>query len=118
VNQTGLYPADDAVAAAFQFESGVVGTGSWCFTIPEKQESDVTEIIGTKGRISFSFFSNNVIHVETETMVENFEIAKPEHVHQPLVELVVRDLRGEDTCPSTGETGMRASMWMDKITMK
>jgi predicted dehydrogenase len=116
VNQMGLYPAEDAVTAAFEFESGVVGTGSWCFTVPKKQESDVTEIIGSKGRISFSFFSNDVIHVETDNMVENFEIPKPEHVHQPLVEMVVKDLRGEGSCPSTGETGIRASMWMDKIT--
>ncbi len=118
VNQSGLYPAADAVTSSFQFESGVVGTGSWCFTVPERQASDVTEIIGSKGRISFSFFSNNVVHVETETMVENFEIPKPEHVHQPLVELVVQELRGEGKCPSTGETGMRASMWMDKIAGK
>lgn len=118
VNQTGLYPADDAVTAAFLFESGVIGTGSWCFTVPDRQASDVTEIIGSKGRISFSFFSNNVVHIETETMVENVEIPKPDHVHQPLVELVVQELRGEGTCPSTGETGMRASMWMDKITGK
>jgi predicted dehydrogenase len=118
VNQSGLYPTADAVTAAFLFESGVIGTGSWCFTVPERQAADVTEIIGSKGRISFSFFSNNVVHVETETMVENFEILRPEHVHQPLVELVVQELRGEGKCPSTGETGMRASMWMDKIAGK
>lgn len=115
VNQAGLYPADDAVVASIQFESGVLGTGSWCFTTPEKQVSEVTEIIGSKGRISFSFFSNDVIHVETETMIEDFEITKPEHVHQPLVDLVVKELRGEAHCPSTGESGMRASMWLDKI---
>jgi hypothetical protein len=51
-------------------------------------------------------------------MVEDFEIAKPQHVHQPLVDLVVKELRGEDLCPSTGETGMRASMWLDKISGK
>jgi predicted dehydrogenase len=118
VNQAGLYPADDAVVASIQFESGVLGTGSWCFTTPEKQVSEVTEIVGSKGRISFSFFSNDVIHVETETMVEDFEIAKPQHVHQPLVDLVVKELRGENLCPSTGETGMRASMWLDKISGK
>jgi predicted dehydrogenase len=56
VNQAGLYPADDAVVASIQFESGVLGTGSWCFTTPEKQVSEVTEIVGSKGRISFSFF--------------------------------------------------------------
>jgi hypothetical protein len=79
---------------------------------------DVTEIIGSKGKISFSFFSNTVLHVETETMVENFDIPHPEHVHQPLVDLVVKDLRGEGTCPSTGETGIRATQIMDWITGK
>ena len=117
-NQAGLYPTDDVVSAAFQFESGVTGTGSWCFTVPEKQIMDVTEIIGSKGKISFSFFSNTVLHVETETMVENFDIPHPEHVHQPLVDLVVKDLRGEGTCPSTGETGIRATQIMDWITGK
>lgn len=117
-NQAGLYEVEDAVTAAYQFECGILGTGSWCFTVPEKQTSEVTEIIGSKGRISFSFFSNTVLHVETETMVENFDIPHPEHVHQPLVDLVVKDLRGEGTCPSTGETGMRATMLMDKIVGK
>lgn len=117
-NQAGLYATDDAVSAAFQFESGVVGTGSWCFTVPEKQSMDVCELVGSKGRISFSFFSNTVLHVETETMVENFNIPHPAHVHQPLVDLVVKDLRGEGNCPSTGETGLRATLLMDEITRK
>jgi len=117
-NQAGLYQVEDAVTAVFQFDSGLMGTGSWCFTVPEKQTSDVTEIIGSKGRISFSFFSNTVLHIETETMVENFDIPHPNHVHQPLVDLVVKELRGEGICPSTGETGMRASMLMDKIVGK
>ena len=70
------------------------------------------------GRISFSFFSNTVLHIETETMVENFDIPNPEHVHQPLVDLVVKDLRGEDKCPSTGKTGMRSTELMDMIVGK
>lgn len=117
-NQAGLYAAEDTVSAAFQFESGVLGTGSWCFTVPEKQAMDVTEIVGSKGRISFSFFSNTVLHVETETMVEDFNLPHPEHVSQPLVDLLVKDLRGEGTCPSTGETGMRSSLLMDLIVGK
>lgn len=117
-NQAGLYATNDVVAAAFQFESGVMGTGSWCFTVPEKQAVDVTEIVGSKGKISFSFFSNTVLHVETETKVENFDIPHPAHVHQPLVDLVVKELRGEGMCPSTGKTGKRASFLMDKIVGK
>ena len=115
INQAGLYEIEDAVTATFKFESGVIGTGSWCFTVPEKQTSDVTEIIGSKGTISFSFFANQVLHIETETMVENFEIPNPPHVHQPLVDLVVKDMRGEGSCPSTGETGLRSTLLMDKI---
>ena len=118
INQAGYYEIEDAVTATFKFESGTLGTGSWCFTVPEKQASEVTEIVGSKGRISFSFFSNTVLHIETETMVENFDIPHPEHVHQPLVDLVVRDLRGKGTCPSTGETGMRSTILMDRIVGK
>ncbi len=114
-NQAGLYPAEDAVSAAFLFESGVIGTGSWCFTVPEKQAMEVTEIVGSKGRISFSFFSNTVLHIEREAIVENFDIPHPEHVHQPLVDLVVKAMRGEGHCPSTGETGIRATLLMDLI---
>ncbi len=118
VNQAGLYPADDAVAAAFRFESGATGSGSWCFTVPEKHAADITEIVGAKGRIIFSFFSNTILHIEAEGMNEKFIIPHPEHVHQPLVSLVVKALRGEGTCPSTGKTGIRASMIMDSITSK
>jgi len=118
INQAGLYPVEDAVSASFLFESGIIGTGSWCYTVPAKQRMDVAEIIGSRGRISFSFFSSPVIHVETETMVENFEIPYPEHVHQPLVELIVQELRGEGKSPSTGETGLRANWIMDKICGK
>ena len=117
-NQCGLYRVDDVVSASLLFESGIVGTGSWCFTVPEKQARDVTEIIGSKGRISFSFFSNTILHVETETKAENFTIPHPPHVHQPLVELLVKNLRGEGICPSTGETGLRATMLMDEIVRK
>ena len=118
MNQAGLYPTEDLVSAVFQFESGVMGTGSWCFTVPEKQAMDVTEIIGSKGKISFSFFSNTVLHVETETMVENFNIPHPEHVHQPLVDTIVKDLRGEGKSPSTGETGLTSTKLMDLIVGK
>ncbi len=117
-NQAGLYAAEDTVSAAFQFKSGVLGTGSWCFTVPEKLAMDVTEIVGSKGKISFSFFSNTVLHVETDTMVEDFNIPHPQHVSQPLVDLLVKDIRGEGTCPSTGETGMRSSLLMDLIVGK
>ncbi len=55
-NQAGLYPAEDIVAAHFAFGSGVLGSGLWCFTLSEASRTERTEIVGSEGRITFSFF--------------------------------------------------------------
>ncbi len=114
-NQAGLYPADDMVVATFDFESGVVGTGTWCFTVNKEQRMENTQIIGSKGKITFSFFENFRLTVETEAGLTEYPIPFPMHVQQPLIELIVKDLRGEGKSPSTGETGARASMILDWI---
>lgn len=116
-NQAGLYEADDRVVALFEFESGVLGTGSWCFTVNAAQRLEQTQLIGSRGKITFSFFENFVITVETQTGSETITVPFPEHVQQPLIELIVRDLRGEGKSPSTGETGMRTSRILDWITV-
>ncbi|GAB4029635.1 Gfo/Idh/MocA family protein [Spirosoma jeollabukense] len=115
-NQAGLYEADDIVMANFEFESGALGTGSWCFTVNKEQRLEQTEFIGSKGKLTFSFFEKYFIRVETEMGVENYDIPFPEHVQQPLIDLIVRDLRGESRSPSTGETGARANELIDWIT--
>lgn len=115
-NQAGLYAADDIVMANFEFESGVLGTGNWCFTVNKEQRLEQTQLIGSKGKITFSFFENFLIKVETEAGVEEHMIPFPEHVQQPLIELMVNALRGEGESPSTGETGARSSAILDQIT--
>ncbi len=65
-NQAGLYDAEDIVTAIFEFENGILGTGSWCFSVAEKQEREFTEIIGSKGKITFSFFGSSRIDVQNE----------------------------------------------------
>jgi hypothetical protein len=72
-------------------------------------------LIGSKGKITFSFFEKFTIKVETENGVEEYLIPYPEHVQQPLIDLIVQELRGEGHCPSTGETGARANAIMDQI---
>lgn len=114
-NQAGLYEADDLVVATFAFESGVLGTGSWCFTVNPEQRMEQTQLIGSEGKITFSFFENFVIQVETRTGVETLTVPFPEHVQQPLIELIVNDLRGSDQSPSTGLSGARASQILDWI---
>ena len=46
-NQAGAYPPEDIVTAAYRFESGVHGSGAWCFTADCDDESN--EIVGCAG---------------------------------------------------------------------
>ncbi|KAA6439272.1 Gfo/Idh/MocA family oxidoreductase [Dyadobacter flavalbus] len=117
-NQAGLYEADDIVVASFEFESGVLGNGSWCFTIDQAQRQDEAQITGSKGKITFSFFEKFDIIVENEVGTNVIHIPYPEHVQQPLIDLIVKELRGEGKSPSNGETGIRASRIMDEICKK
>lgn len=115
-NQAHLYNADDVVVASFEFESGIVGTGSWCYTVNKEQRTDQTQIIGSNGKITFSFFEPKTISLETAQGLREFNIPYPPHVQQPLLQTIVNELRGDGKCPSTGETGARANFIMDKIT--
>lgn len=117
-NQAGLYEADDIVVANFEFESGVLGNGSWCYTVNKEQREDKAQIIGSKGRITFSYFEKFDIITETESGTDIVTIPYPQHVQQQLIGSIVKELRGEGTCPSNGETGARANHIMDWITKK
>ncbi|HNW53942.1 MAG TPA: Gfo/Idh/MocA family oxidoreductase [Bacteroidales bacterium] len=118
LNQAGLYPADDMVTAAFVFESGVSGTGSWCFTVHENLRTDTAVLVGSEGRITFSFFDNQDIFVEkSDGSMEKFTVPHPENIQQPLIQTIVDQMLGKGSCPSTGLTGIRASMIMEAITL-
>ena len=116
-NQASYYPAHDAVTATFRFESGVLGSGTWCFTAWESGVADRTEIVGTEGRITYSAFDlNSPVTLERAGGVrEEFPSTPPEHVQQPLIQSVVDELLGRGTCPSTGETAARTSRVLDEI---
>lgn len=117
-NQANLYKADDVVVANFEFESGILGSGNWCYTVNREQRTDRTQIIGSKGKIIFSFFESSIIKVETAFGVDEYDVPYPPHVQQPLLETIVNELRGQGKCPSTGETGARANYIMDCITAR
>jgi len=119
LNQAGLYKADDLTTALMEFESGVVFTGSWCFTVPENQAIDQTEIIGSKGKLTFSTFGKPIILIEKENgETEVIDIPYPQHVQHPNITLVVQTLQGIGVSPSNGETGIEATILMDQITAK
>ncbi|EKN70465.1 oxidoreductase [Neobacillus bataviensis LMG 21833] len=114
-NQAGYYSAEDIVTGTYRFESGIHGVGNWCFSAFE--DVDVNEIVGSKGKITFSTFGNEPIILTTASGTEEWNFEAPQHVHQPLVETIVADLTGDsDLCPSTGVTGARTNWVMGEIS--
>lgn len=101
-----------AVAATYRF-ADVVGTGSWTFGTPDAL--DQTVLAGTEGTLSFATFSPTPLRLVTERGATLYEIDDPRHVHGPLVATILDELRGEGTCPSTGESALRTAALMDSI---
>ncbi len=87
--------------------------GTWCFTAYD--EIDLTEIVGSKGKISFSTFGSEPVMLTTNQGVTEFSIDYPAHIQQPLIQTVVNALNGTGSCPSTGESGARTSWVMDQM---
>ncbi|MDH5603061.1 MAG: Gfo/Idh/MocA family oxidoreductase [Cyclobacteriaceae bacterium] len=115
-NQAGQYKAEDIVTATMVFESGVLGTGSWVFTTGESSDKEIICIMGSKGQVTFSTFGKPNILLETdEKGEEHFAFEFPKHIQQPLIELIVGDLLGTATCPSTGVSGARTNRVMEWI---
>jgi len=114
-NLGGLYRTEDTVSACFQFESGVLGTGLWSFVTESKSNIDSVEILGTKGKISFAIFDFIPIKLITSEGIQEFEIGNPQHIQQPLIETIVKELSGKGYCPSPATSGTRTSWVIDKI---
>ncbi len=112
-NQAGLYEAEDIVTAAFLFESGAHGTGSWCFSSFEKR--DYTEILGSKGKLSYVTFDDSPIVLTTEQGISEYSLPYPAHVQQQLIQTIVHELRAEGKSPSSGESAARTNRVMDSL---
>jgi len=118
ISNTGkLYSIEDTVGASFLFESGIVGSGIWCYVSSKMEEKDLIEILGSKGTIRFSTFAFTPIELITDSGMASFDIPKPQHIQQPLIQSIVNELNGMGTCPSTGETGALTNWVIDRIFM-
>ena len=116
VNQGGKYPAEDIVVGSFSFKNSILGQGTWCFTTAENLEEETTTIVGSTGQISFSCFGDPSVSLEViDKEKEVFHFEMPKHIQQPLIQTVVDDLLGKDTCPSTGVTAARTNKIMELL---
>ena len=114
-NRGGLYEAEDTISACFKFESGLPGSGSWCFVAHESAKEDRIEIIGDKGMICFSVFTYEPIALHTERGREEILPPNPPHVQLPQIKTVVEHLQGKAVCTCDGVSATPTNWVMDKI---
>ena len=112
-NQAHLYEAEDIVTASLSFVSGVKGTGTWCFS--SFSNYDMNEIIGSKGKISFSTFGSDPVLLTTLEGIIPIAIINPINIQGQLIQSIVNELNGLGTCPSKGISASRTNRVMDEI---
>ena len=112
INTGGAYTSEDVTAAAFEFDGNAVGTGIWNFNATEK--TDVMTFVGSEGELRTPIFSDTDVVVTRGIERRVYDIRNPPHVHQPLIQTIVDELRGEGRCPSTGESAARTSWVLDR----
>lgn len=117
-NRGGLYKAEDTVAACFQFDSGIIGSGSWSFAAHESSTEDRIELIGDDGSICFSIFQDQPIRLHTSEGVEEFSIPHPDPIQLPIIQSVVETLQGKRDCQSTALSATPTNWVLDKILGK
>lgn len=115
-NQAGKYKAEDIVTGVFEFESGVIGNGAWCFTVAPNNALDRVVIYGSEGHIEFTTFGSTDVRFVSQQSSETFHFEMPKHIQQPLIVQIVDELMGIGTCVSTGESAARTNRVMDWIT--
>jgi predicted dehydrogenase len=112
-NKGGLYKADDTVTGNILFANDVEFIGNWCFCAAD--DKDHCEIIGSKGKLSFSFFGYTRVTITTnKTFTLNFEPLQ--HVQQPMIERIVQYFLGNSTNPCNGMEGAEVMRWMESFT--
>ena len=113
VNTGGAYAAEDVTAGAFRFARGMAGTGAWNFNADRSEDWMV--FTGPLGELRTPVFTDGDVTITRGAQQDVLPLRNPPHVHQPLIQTIVDELRGRGRCESTGESGARASWVMDRL---
>ena len=117
-NRGGLYEAEDSVSACFRFETGLPGSGSWCFVAHDSASEDRIEIVGDKGKVCFSVFNYEPIVLHTSNGAQRIEVPNPPYVQFPLIKSVVEHLQGIGVCTRTCVSATPVNWVIDRILSK
>lgn len=96
------------------FDNGVLFDGVWDFN--QLEEVDYCEILGSDGRLSFSFFEAKPVVLDRGGACDKFYFEPLPHVQQPMIEQTVAYFLGQRDNPCTIEDGIICMEMMDAFT--
>lgn len=105
----------DLVTGQLLFENGIMFNGVWCFSAAPTTKKDVCEIYGSKGRISFSMFGDQLT-IATAAGEKKLNFPALPHVQQPMINEVVKYFRNEAENPCSGAEALTTMKLMDLFT--
>ena len=109
---------EDTVSAAFEFENGLNGSGSWCFVGHESAKEERIEVVGDKGMLTFSVYDESPIELHLNDGMTRIEVANPPYVQLPIIKTVIEHLQGTGVCSSTSVSATPTNWVMDRILGK
>lgn len=118
LNQAGAYKADDIVTANIIFKSSIVFNGLWSFAATPGMDVDTCEIVGTKGKISFSVFENQTFELTVDNKTKMFSFDPLRHVQLPMIQKVVAYFLNKAANPCSAGEAVRVMQMMDAVTGK
>ncbi len=116
VNAARIHGVEDTVSYSLLFENGLVASGLFAYSTAREEES--VAVYGSEGEVSTSFFRPAEVRLVRGSEEESFRLPDPPHVHQPLIQAFVDELRGGPALESTGETALAAAQIIDEILFK
>jgi len=93
-NQSKQNNVADITAGQILFRNNVVFNGVWCFNSHPDNEIEQCEIIGSKGKITFSFFSAK-LSLTTGGQTIEFSFPPMQHVQQDMIAKTVNYFLGD-----------------------
>lgn len=117
-NRAHLYEAEDTISAVFMFQSGLTGSGSWCFVGHESAKEDCIEVVGDKGMLGFSVFNYDPIRLVTSEGERLITVPNPPYVQLPIITEVTHHLQGLGVCECTSVSATPVNWVMDRILGK
>lgn len=106
----------DKVSGQILFEKDVLFEGSWFFDTA--YDADCCEIYGVNGKITFSFFDNSPIVVETANGSDSYAFPLLPHVQEPMIWEVVQYFLGRRDNPCDVRVGQLGIQIMDSFTIE